>query len=421
MRNTPSFIHRVYKFSGTPYEIGVQRGKLTSDYIKKNMANQKFGNPYYHAMPTPEQYNLDYLKANYPEQHKKWETELAKTPDWLREEAKGVAEGAGVPLEKVLISGSMFPFFLRKEIEAGPKVMLSNDCNGFIAYGKATVGGRAFAGGNSEGSHEGIRHLSVIRVKNKVGNSFVAQAHFNRGLSTGQAGMNDKGVCIFGSGVSVKHEFWGDVGYRIMIRRKLLQNANNLDEAIDICKEGPLMGGQHFYMADPKRAVHIEHTGKKLEVIDPECGFDAGSSPYFSSPNMTEFCDVLVDETDPDFHFGLAKKRGIFRMERYHELFQMKKPLKLEDIPSMTGDHGGRGTGIIQEHMDGSGPIGSDYTICSHGGAGKSKNPEGHPHGQAGSYHANAWSVIHVPDKLTMYMAFGSPCEAGYVPFHPPK
>jgi hypothetical protein len=418
MRNQPSFLHEVYDFRGTPYEIGYQRGKLTADYVKKNVEKLSVGNPYYGATPTPEQYNLDYLKANYPNQFKKWEATLAKAPEWLHEEARGLAEGAGVPLEKVLIMGDMIPFFLRSEIEAGQKAILDGDCNGFVAYGDATVGGRVLVGGNSEGSHAGIRYLSVIRVKNKVGNSYVQQSHFNRGLGVGQAGMNEKGVCIFGSGVSVKHEFWGDVGYRIMIRRKVLQDADNVDDAIDIFKEGPLMGGQHMYIGDTKRAVHIEHTGRDVEVIDPECGFDAGSSPYFSSPRMQQFCDVMVDETDPEFTFHFAKKRGVFRMERYHELFQMKKPLKLEDLPSMTGDHGGRGTGLVQEHIEGACPQGSDYTICAHGTAGHGS--EG-PQGQSGSFHANAWSVIHVPDQRKMYMAFGNPCEAGYVPFYPPK
>jgi hypothetical protein len=390
----------------------LQRGKLTAEYVRKNVAKLSVGNPYYGATPTTEQYNLDYLKANYPSQFKKWEATLAKAPEWLREEARGLADGAGVPLEKVLISGDVLPFFLRSEIEAGQKAILDHDCNGFVAFGPATVGGRVLVGGNSEGSHAGIRYLSVIRVKNKVGNSYVQQSHFNQGLSVGQAGMNDKGVCIFGSGV------WGDVGYRIMIRRKVLQDANNVDEAIDIFKEGPLMGGQHMYVGDTKRAVHIEHTGRDVEVIDPESGFDAGSSPYFSSPRMQPFCDVMVDETDPDFTFHFAKKRGVFRMERYHELFQMKKPLKLSDIPSMTGDHGGRGTGLVQEHIAGACLQGSDYTICAHGTAGHGS--EG-PQGQQGSFHANAWSVIFVPDQKKMYMAFGNPCEAGYVPFHPPK
>ena len=146
MRNQPSFLHEVYDFSGTPYEIGFQRGKLTADFVRRNIENLSVGNPYYGSTPTPEQYNLDYLKAKYPAQFKKWETTLAKTPEWLREEARGLAEGAGVPLEKVLISGGVLPFFLRKEIDAGQKAILDHDCNGFVAYGDATVDGRVLVG-----------------------------------------------------------------------------------------------------------------------------------------------------------------------------------------------------------------------------------------------------------------------------------
>lgn len=47
------------------------------------------------SKPTPDQYNLDYLKENYPDQYKKWEATLSKTPKWLREEARGLSEGAG--------------------------------------------------------------------------------------------------------------------------------------------------------------------------------------------------------------------------------------------------------------------------------------------------------------------------------------
>ena len=177
------------------------------------------------------------------------------------------------------------------------------------------------------------------------------------------------------------------------------------------------MGGQHIYLADPKRAGHCEYTSKRVEVIDPESGFDAGSSPYFSSPKMKPSCNVYVDETVPGFSYHLAKKRGVFRMEQYHALFKAKKPLTLEKIPSILGNHGGRGTGIIRESIEGAIPQGSDYTICVHGG---SAHGGGGPAGETGSFHSSGWSNISVPSKLKFYMAFGSPCEAGFIPFKPP-
>ena len=291
------------------------------------------------------------------------------------------------------------------------------DCNGFVAYGKGTADGTPLIGGNAETDHESLRHFSVVRVRNKVGNNFV-MATKSPMFGASQCGMNEKGVCIFGSGVSIKPELFGEIGYRQVIRRIVLQEANNIDEAIDILKKGPRMGGQHIYLADKKRAVHIEYAGSNIEVIDPESGFDSGSSPYFSTPKTREWCNVVVDETNPKWSYMVSKTRGVFRMERYHELFQMKKPLKLADIPSMTGDHGGRGTGIIQEHIEGFCPSGSDYTICAHGGRSRGIGGTG---GTASSFHSSSFGNISDPNKLTFWVSFGNSCEAGFVPFHPPK
>lgn len=418
MRNQPTFLHDVHTFSGSPYEIGYQRGKLTAEAVKRALKNLTFGNPYLHdKWPKPEEYDLKFFRENYPAQFKRYEKALEKTPEWFREEARGQADGAGVPYEKLIISRGWFPFVMDGGFQSSTANHLEEDCNGFIAFGKATKDGKPLVGGNGETDHLAISGQRIVRMKNKVGNSFVMEAKYPF-LNACQSGMNEKGVCLFGSGVSIKPEVWGDIGYRIVIRRLVLQEANNIDEAVNLFKEGPLMGGQHIYLADPKRAVHIEYTGKRVEIIDPESGFDAGASPYFSSPKMTSYCNVIIDETDPNFSYMVAKKRGMFRMERWHALFEQKKPLSLEDIPSMTGDHGGRGSGLIQEHMEGACPQGSDYTICVHGGP---SHGRGGTSGTVGSFHASSFSNISQPDKLKFWMAFGSPCEAGYVPFRPPR
>ena len=94
-------------------------------------------------------------------------------------------------------------------------------------------------------------------------------------------------------------------------------------------------------------------------------------------------------------------------MERYYELFNEKNPLKLDDVPSILGDHGGRGTGIIQENIEDACPQGSDYTICVHGSRVQGLK----------TFHSSSFSSIAVPDKKRLYLAFGSPCECGYIPF----
>jgi hypothetical protein len=419
MRCRSTSIHEIYDFSGTSYEIGFKRGKMMRELLKNAIENQSFGSSYHRDIwPVPDDYNLDHLKQKYPNKYKKWEEEFEKTPTWFKEEAKGVAEGAGIPFEKMIINSCWFPFNLMGENQKyTSKEQILGDCSGFIAFEKATRDGRVIIGGNDEGINAEKPTNMIVRMKNKNGNSFVMQSHIPW-LTDLQIGMNNKGVCIFPIAVSIKLEEFGEVGYGMIKHRLVLQDANNLDEAIDILREAPTMGGQHILLADPKRAVHIEIAGKHFEVIEPESGFSAGSSPYFSSPKMTSYCDVLTDETDPKFSYRKAKKRGVFRMERYHELFEEKKPLRLEDVPSILGDHGGRGTGLITENMEGSCLQGSDYTICVHG---KLSSYEWGEAGHKGSFHTNCWSCIHKPDERKMYIAFGNPCEADYIPFKPPK
>jgi hypothetical protein len=399
VRNQPSYLHEIYEFEGTPYEIGYERGKRTADLLKLVLESY------------PANYTLDYFKEKKPSEYNEWKKVLDKAPEWILEEARGNAEGAGVPFEKLIIQDGWFPF----------KTEDTEGCCGFVAFGKGTVGGRVLVGGNGETDHASIRYLGVARFKNKNGNNLVMQS--KRPWEPGtQCGVNEKGVSLFGSGISVIPEAYGTVGYgSTIIRRRVLQEANDLDEAIDIFKKGPLLTGHHMYVGDEKRAVHIEYTCDHLEVIDPEKGFEAGASSAFSSPNLKDYAFTIKDVFDPKFLHRNSLWSGMWRIGRFHDLFEELKPLTLEMIPRILGDHGGRGSGQIREDMEGVCPQGSDYTICVHGSRiGKGKGALfGGP--TTGSFHSSGFSNIEVPDQRKMYIAFGSPCECGYVSFYPPK
>lgn len=421
MRNQPTYLHEIYDFGPTSYEVGLQRGKQFAEHLKNKLKSYSFGNPGDRTKwPPPENYNLDYFKENHPNQYNDWKKALDKTPEWFREEARGIAEGAGVPYERVIIMEDLFPFRMGKINTSKARVPApSDDCNGFVAFGKGTVGGRVLVGGNGETDHASIKHMAIFRIKSDNYNNYVYQTKRPWGM-TCQCGINDKGVALFGSGVGVIEEEYGMFGFRHLVRRRALHEANNIDEAIDILKEGPRMGGQHIYLGDPKRAVHIEYSGKRIEVIDPEKGFEAGASSAFSHPNMKKCLPYITDMDDPrfwDLRSGI--RSGIFRMERHHELFEKYKPLTLEMIPRHLGDHGGRGTGLIRESIEGACPQGSDFTICIHGSM--QATSAGGSHGTMGSFRACSFSNIEIPDLRKMYIAFGNACEAGYVPLYPPK
>ena len=164
----------------------------------------------------------------------------------------------------------------------------------------------------------------------------------------------------------------------------------------------------------------MEFTGRNIEFLEPEEGFSPGASPTFLSPKMKIYNEVLTDETDERFSYGVAKKRGDFRMERYLELFKEKRPLTPEMCPELLGDHGGRGAGIVQDHIEGAKTLPSDYTICVHGKAITYDLQSGKQISRPG-YHGVGASHIMVPERNTLYECFGRPCQAGYAEFKVPS
>jgi len=408
----------VFFFSGTPYEIGYQNGKTRAEFLKKYLKGLSFGNLYEtKSWPSPEDYNIENFKEKQPADFARWDKFVKSQPEWILEELHGLADGAGVEYEKVLIDIKHFPLMFSS---ASKGAAGDDDCNGFVVYGKGAVGGKPIVGGNAEGASEprrvadidplsGHSRTAIYYVKNNKMNSLVF-GHGCPGQMCAHGGINEKGLAMFGSGVSAKSEDLGDVGMpALMTRRVALQTCNNVDEAIDFYKNIPKLGSSHVYIADLKRAVMLEFTGKHMAVSDPERGFIGGASPAFVNPTMKPYHSCLIDETDPRFNYTIALKRGEFRHQRYVELFEKKKPLNPEMCMELLGDHGGRGAGIVREEIYGAPPQGSDYTICPHG----SGNPE---HG----FHKIGTSYIIVPDRKTMYVAFGSPCQANYVPFKVP-
>ena len=136
MRNQPTFLHKIIDLDGSPYEIGFKRGKLFKNQLKKEMENLTFGNPYFKDQwPEPEDYNQDSIKEKAPSLYKEWKSALEKTPDWLREECQGQADGADVPYEKLILAAPWFPIVMPIKDAPNSPIHPADDCNGFVAYG----------------------------------------------------------------------------------------------------------------------------------------------------------------------------------------------------------------------------------------------------------------------------------------------
>ena len=422
-------LHKIYYLSGSPYDVGYQHGrrarKITQRYVSSHSYGDRFRyHPWRGSGPKVEEYTLENYREKEPARFTQWKKLIDSQPEWMLEEIRGLAEGADVDYDKLLICKGNFPVVFESGSKTGGPASEMDDydgCNGFVAYGKGTVGGKTIVAGNSEGTVRfGGQGNAVFIVKNeKMNNLILVQAE--HGTLGGHAGINDKGVALFGSGVACTDEEFGRVGLESqVVRRKILQTCDNIDDVYDFFKENPLIAAKHLYIADTKRAVHVEFTGRHIEFLEPEEGFSPGASPTFFNPTMKQYNDVLTDETDSRFSYATAKKRGDFRMERYMELFEEKKPLSPEICPELLSDHGGKGAGIVQDTIMGARPQPSDYTICVHGKMMSydqvSRRKISYP-----GFHGVGSSRIIVPERRTLYECFGRPCQSGFVEFKVPS
>ena len=401
-----TYLHMPVEACGNHYEMGYQIGEQTGELLRERLENLTFGSAYVprSTWPSPEEYNVENYKEREPERHAEWDRMIRGLPEWTTEEMRGVSDGAKVPYEKVLTEPAHFPLMF-----GGPTAS-SEDCNGFVAFGKATLGGRTIIAGNSEGTTAGRRRLNVYSLKNPEGMSQV-YAHSNPGCIGGRAGINEAGLAVWGNGVSVFPDEYGYVGYDHHItRRAVLETCSSVDEGIECLRKMKRLGGSRVFLGDEKKGAVVEYTSKHIGVIEPDSHYQGGASPSFSNPEMGPYHRVFVDETDPRFTYGLALKRGVFRTERIHELLEERYGrLTSEMAPVICGDHGGRGTGLIRKDMDGASLQGSDYTICVHGRK------------SGDAYHTSSWGVVLEPDLRNMYIAWGSPCQAEFVGYRVPK
>jgi len=401
-----TYLHMPVEACGSHYELGYQMGEQTGELLRERLENLTFGSAYAprSTWPSPEEYNVENYEEREPERHAEWDRMIRGLPEWITEEMRGVSDGAKVPYEKVLIEPAHFPLMFGGPPEAG------EDCNGFVAFGKATLGGRTVVAGNSEGTTAGRRRLNVYSLKNPGGMSQV-YAHSNPGCIGGRAGINEAGLAVWGNGVSVYPDEYGYVGYDHHIaRRTVLETCSSVDEGIECLRKMKRLGGSRVFLGNMEKGAVVEYTSKHIAVIEPESHYQGGASPSFSNPKMGDYHRVFVDETDPRFTYGLALKRGVFRTERIHELLDERYGgLTPEMAPVICGDHGGKGTGLITNDVDGACLQGSDYTICVHG----SKNGD--------AYHTSSWGVVLVPDHKHMYIAWGSPCQAEFVGYRVPR
>ncbi len=213
---------------GTPYEMGRAQGTLLRREIQQFMP--QFLQLCHRA--DPERYSERNLDSA-------WKTVAPYTDPRFKDELRGVAEGAQVPLE------------LLQRVHAMP-IVSDYACSSIAAWGKATANGHLYQTRNLDWEMRlGAQDYPCIVVYLPTS----GLAHVNvtfAGFIGCNTGMNAEGIALAEMGDSPGRDYPFDlrgVHFTAMFRQ-LLYDARSLDEAVDQIRSAKRIKKYHFVVGD---------------------------------------------------------------------------------------------------------------------------------------------------------------------------
>lgn len=241
--------YRVLHVEGSPYEMGYQHGVLLKEAVTANLNHivyDKMMQPLAKWGPLQLQpISVVRTIVNVQQQY--------IPPDYTAE-LRGLADGAGLAFEDVQAANFVPELF---------------HCSGFAVMNSATEDGTLYHGRVLDYAIDWRlqQHAVLIVAKPRGGIPFVNVSY--AGFIGSVTGMNAAHVSIGEMGGRGLGQ-WEGVPMAVLVRR-VLQEANDLDEAVAVFRDNPRTCQYFYVIADGKtnRAVGMEASWNRFETLAP--------------------------------------------------------------------------------------------------------------------------------------------------------
>lgn len=237
--------HYLLHVRGSPYEMGFQHGKLLKGSIERNV--EQF-------IDTPPSENGGRASAflnNLPQVKK-------HIPPSLLEEMEGIADGSGIPLNKILIL-NLFPEMFH--------------CSGITVNNNATHDGSLYHVRVLDYSAgKGIQNTAVVILAEPDGKIPFANVSY-AGFIGSVTGMNKSHIAIGEIG-GQGYGYWDGVPMAFLMR-SILENAHTLAQAQEILENSPRTCEYYYVISDgnTNTSIGVYATASQIHFLQP-------SDPY---------------------------------------------------------------------------------------------------------------------------------------------
>jgi len=277
----------ILRLEGKPYERGVQHGTLLKEKIQQNVSG--------------------FIDSSALEQsprvkafHAHLSTLLNYIPSHYLEEMRGVAYGADVPFEKILML-NLFPEMFH--------------CIGLTAQNEATFDGALYHVRVLDyRAALGLQRSALLMVvKPEDKHAFVSVGY--AGFIGSVTGMNEKKIAmgeIGGDGYGQ----WNGIPMAFMIR-EVLENAASLEEAKTFLETSPRTCEYYYVLSDgnQEKAVGVYATASQLHFIEPGSSYSL-MAPHGLPQNYGEngvddkFFMASYSAVQSDYQYRIHDEKG---------------------------------------------------------------------------------------------------------------
>jgi len=239
----------VLHLKGTPYEMGMQHGKLLRDHVRENMQfilNKKGNESLIEVGPvraTPKSLLPGIVEVQRP-----------YVPAKYWDEMRGLADGAGLKVEEVQL-GNFIPELFH--------------CSGFAVMNAATAGGTLYHGRVLDyGIDLRLQEHAVLIVAEPTGGIPFVNVSY-AGFIGSVTGMNAQHVSIGemgGRGLGA----WQGTPMSLLVR-EVLETASDLDAGVEVFRSHKRTCEYYYVIADGKtnRAIGLAATPENLADVAP--------------------------------------------------------------------------------------------------------------------------------------------------------
>jgi hypothetical protein len=369
---------------GSPYEMGVQHGRLLKDEISKGVL-------FYHADPI---HNLAPFSQMKPfmqwilDRYFTWTIYfplLRGAPRSFLEELKGLSDSSAIPFEEVF-RGNMLSEFNMATTKQLQRIMSrrlqpNNECSSFAAFGEKTQTGEMIVGRNTDYHGAGLWDMTQVVF-------FYQPLTGYRYVNIGCAGLIKCNSCLNEQGLFLGGHFIFSIDVNpagagfTALQHAIMQRAANIDEAFQVVKASKRAGSFAYLLASGKDgdAAVLEATSGCLGLRHAENGAIFETN-YMTTPEC-QAADMLQE-------LGITRN-PLARFKRLEELIdQFAGRINLQHAAHFMGDHKEMACGDLR-------PFGNVIATLS-----------------------NLTSVIFKPQDFTFWVADGPApvCNNAYIGF----